>query len=151
MDWRANLIESTDEVRAIAAAARRVAVLGIKTEKQASQPAFYVAAALQRAGVEIVPVPVYYPEVREILGQPVVRRVVDAGFDLDIVDVFRRSEDVDGHLDDLLAARPRCVWLQSGIRNERVAEALARAGIRVVQDRCLMVEHRAGTARGPIS
>lgn len=145
MDWRANLIESTSEVRAIAGAARRVAVLGIKTEKQASQPAFYVPAALQRAGVEIVPVPVYYPEVREILGQPVVRRVQDAGGDIDIVDVFRRSEDVDGHLEDLLAARPRCVWLQSGIRNDRVAEALARAGIRVVQDRCLMIEHRAAS------
>lgn len=144
--WRANLVTSTVEIRAIAASARRVAVLGIKTEKQSGQPAFYVPAALQRAGVEIVPVPVYYPDVREILGVPVVRRVRDAGGEIDIVDVFRRSEDVAEHLDDLLAARPRCVWLQSGIRDDRVAETLARAGIRVVQDRCLMVEHRVARA-----
>ncbi|WP_236519823.1 CoA-binding protein [Sandaracinus amylolyticus] len=147
-DWRANLVESTDEVRTIARAAKRIAVLGIKTEKQSGQPAFYVAAALQRAGVEVVPVPVYYPDVTEILGVPVVRRVVDVPGPIDIVDVFRRSEDVPGHLDDLLAATPKCVWLQSGIRNDQVAEALARAGIRVVQDRCLMVEHRIAVGGG---
>lgn len=145
-DWRANLVESSAEVRSIARAARRVAVLGIKTEKQSGQPAFYVPAALQRAGVEIVPVPVYYPEVTEILGAPVVRRVRDAGGRIDIVNVFRRSEDVPGHLEDLLAAAPACVWLQSGIRHDEVAEALARAGIRVVQDRCLMVEHQVAAA-----
>jgi len=92
-------------------------------------------------GVEVVPVPVYYPETTTILGQPVVRKIVDAGA-IDLVDVFRRPKDVAGHLDDLLAARPPAVWLQSGIRNDEVAEALAKAGIKVVQDRCLMVEHR---------
>ncbi|AKF09298.1 CoA-binding protein [Sandaracinus amylolyticus] len=147
-DWRANLVESPEEVRAIARAAKRVAVLGIKTEKQSGQPAFYVAAALQRAGVEILPVPVYYPEVTEILGARVARRVADVPGPIDIVDVFRRSEDVPAHLDDLLAAKPKCVWLQSGIRNDQVAETLARAGIRVVQDRCLMVEHRIALAGG---
>src|SRR6185369_3240548 len=101
----------------------------------------YVAEYLARAGVAVVPVPVYYPETTTILGQPVVRRLVDAGA-IDLVDVFRRPKDVAAHLDDLLAARPPAVWLQSGIRNDEVAEALAKAGIKVVQDRCLMVEHR---------
>ncbi|HMC35979.1 MAG TPA: CoA-binding protein, partial [Myxococcales bacterium] len=63
--------------------------------------------------------------------------------ELDIVDVFRRPADVPGHLDDLLAKRPRAVWLQSGIRHDATAESLARAGILVIQDRCLMVEYRA--------
>jgi predicted CoA-binding protein len=58
------------------------------------------------------------------------------------VDVFRRSEALMGHLDDILAARPRLVWLQSGIVNEAFAETLRQAGIQVVQDRCLMVVHR---------
>jgi predicted CoA-binding protein len=59
-----------------------------------------------------------------------------------MVNVFRRPEDIPPHLEDILAARPRSVWFQSGIRNDGAAEQLARAGIQVVQDRCLMVEHR---------
>ena len=141
-DWRHNLIEDDATVRAIARRSKRVAVLGIKTEKQSGQPAFYVAKYLSDAGVEVIPVPVYYPEVTEILGRAVVRTVTAAPGPIDLVDVFRRSEDVPQHLDDLLAAKPKAVWLQSGIRNDAVAEQLARAGIQVVQDRCLMVEHR---------
>ena len=141
-DWRHNLIEDDATVRAIARGSKRVAVLGIKTEKQSGQPAFYVAKYLSDAGVEVIPVPVYYPEVTEILGRAVVRTVTAAPGPIDLVDVFRRSEDVPQHLDDLLAAKPKAVWLQSGIRNDAVAEQLARAGIQVVQDRCLMVEHR---------
>ena len=120
-----------------------MAVLGIKTEEQSDQPAFYVPQYLKGAGVQVVPVPVYYPDVTEILGEKVVRKVADAPGEIDIVDVFRRSGDVAGHLPDLLAKKPRAVWLQSGIRDDRTAEALARAGILVVQDRCLMVDYRA--------
>ncbi|AGP32653.1 MULTISPECIES: CoA-binding protein [Sorangium] len=128
--------------------ARRVAVLGIKTEAQADQPAFYVPSYLHSAGVEVIPVPVYYPDVKTILGQQVYRRVADVPGPIDIVDVFRRGQDVAAHLDDLLAARPRAVWLQSGIRNDQVAERLVEAGILVVQDRCLMVDHRRFAGRG---
>lgn len=144
--WRSRWIEEPAAIRAIARGARRVAVLGMKTEKQSGQPAFYVPKYLHDRGLEVIPVPVYYPDVTEILGIPVHRRVRDVPGEIDIVDVFRRSEDVAGHLEDLLAARPRCVWLQSGIRDDVTAEALARAGIAVVQDRCLMVDHGAATA-----
>lgn len=141
---------SHDEARVaeLVRSARRVAVLGIKTEAQSDQPAFYVPSYLQGAGVEVIPVPVYYPDVKTILGQQVYRRVADVPGPIDIVDVFRRGQDVAGHLDDLLAARPRAVWLQSGIRNDQVAERLVEAGILVVQDRCLMVEHRRHAGRG---
>jgi predicted CoA-binding protein len=122
--------------------ARRIAVLGIKTEHQGNQPAFYVPAYLKRAGLEIIPVPVYYPEVTTILGAPVYRKVADIPGDIDIVDVFRRSGDVAAHLPDLLAKKPRAVWFQSGIRDDATAAALADAGIMVVQDRCLMVDHQ---------
>ncbi|MGH8518087.1 MAG: CoA-binding protein [Panacagrimonas sp.] len=121
---------------------RRVAVLGIKTEAQANQPAFYVADYLVKAGLEVVPVPVYYPEVTRILGQPVHRKLVDIPGSIDLVDVFRRPQDLHAHLDDILTKRPRAVWLQLGIRDDAFAHALAKAGIDVVQDRCLMVEHR---------
>jgi uncharacterized protein len=133
---------SDDETRVaeLVRSARRVAVLGIKTEAQAGQPAYYVPAALHEGGVEIVPVPVYYPEVTEILGARVYRRVADVPGELDIVDVFRRAADVPSHLEDLLAKKPRAVWLQSGIRHDVAAERLAAAGILVVQDRCLMVD-----------
>jgi len=142
-DWRRNLIED-DEQRLVGLlrSARRVAVLGIKTEAARGQPAFYVPQALQDMGLEIIPVPVYYPESTQILGQKVYRRVADVPGEVDIVDVFRRSADVAAHLPDLLAKKPRAVWLQSGIRDDRTAEALARAGILVVQDRCLMVDYR---------
>lgn len=147
MDWRDNLLEDEDRVAALVRSARRVAVLGIKTEAQRGQAAFYVPAYLAEAGVDVVPVPVYYPEVTTILGRQVYRRLVDVPGELDLVDVFRRPSDVPGHLEDLLAKKPRAVWMQSGIRHDEVAEALARAGIQVVQDRCLMVDHRA-YARG---
>ncbi|WP_242339684.1 CoA-binding protein [Anaeromyxobacter sp. SG66] len=141
-DWRDNILEDEAAIRALLRSTRRVAVLGIKTEAQASQAAFYVPKYLADAGVEIVPVPVYYPEVREILGRRVYRKVADVPGELDLVDVFRRPKDVPAHVDDLLEKRPRAVWLQLGIRNDAAAERLARAGIQVVQDRCLMVDWR---------
>jgi Predicted CoA-binding protein len=90
----------------------------------------------------VIPVPVYDLHLDEILGQKVFRRLADIPGEVDLVDVFRRSEDIPSHLDDMLAKRPSVVWFQSGIRNDEVAETLARAGIKVMQDRCLMVEHR---------
>lgn len=136
------LIDSEVELTRLLRGLRRVAVLGIKTEQQRDQPAYYVAADLAARGLEIVPVPVYYPEVREILGQPVHRRLVDIPGPLDLVDVFRRPADIPAHLDDLLAKAPKAVWFQLGIRHDAAALRLAEAGIAVVQDRCLMVEYQ---------
>ena len=121
---------------------RRIAVLGIKTEAQEGEAAFYVPRYLASAGFEVIPVPVYYPEVKEILGRTVYRKLADVPGELDLVDVFRRPRDIDAHLDDLLIKKPRAVWFQLGIRNDAAAEKLAKAGIQVVQDRCLMVDHR---------
>lgn len=139
----AQLIDDDAGLAALLAATRRIAVLGIKTEAQSAQPAYYVPAYLAQAGFEIVPVPVYYPAVTHILGQPVFRRLVDIPGPIDLLDVFRRQQDLARHLDDILAARPRAVWLQQGIRDDAFAARLVQAGIAVVQDRCLMVEHRA--------
>jgi uncharacterized protein len=147
MDWKDNLIESRERIRQLIMNTHRIAVLGVKTEAQAGQPSVYVPQYLLRAGFEIIPVPVYYPEVTEIFGAMVYRRLVDVPGEIDLVDVFRRPQDIDGHIDDILSKKPKAVWFQSGIRNDPAAERLARAGIQVVQDRCLMVEHRSIAAR----
>jgi len=144
MNWQENLIDNPARIRDLISHTKRIAVLGIKTEKQPAQPAFYVPKYLDSAGFEVIPVPVYYPDVTEILGKQIYRRLVDVTAEVDLVDVFRRSQDIygHGHVEDMLAKKPKAVWFQSGIRNDEVAEKLAKAGINVVQDRCLMVEHR---------
>lgn len=142
MDWRENLITTTSGIRSLLASIRRIAVLGIRPETYPYKPAFYVPAALSDMGLEIVPVPVYDRDVTTILGQTVYHHLADIPGAIDLVDVFRRAEHIPAHLDDMLAKQPRVVWFQSGIRNDAAAETLARAGIQVVQDRCLMVEYR---------
>ena len=140
MEWQKNILGSKAEIRDLLAETKRVAVIGIKMES--FQPAFYVPQYMKNAGYEIIPVPVYYPDATEILGFKVYRKLVDIPGEIDLVDVFRRSGDVPKHAEDILAKKPKAVWLQSGIRNDEVAETLAKAGIKVVQDLCLMVEHR---------
>jgi predicted CoA-binding protein len=139
-DWKDNILTDDGSIRDLLRSTKRVAVLGMKTEAQADQAAFYVPLYLASRGVEIVPVPVYYPDAKEILGRPVYRKVADVPGPVDVLDVFRRPVDLPAHLADIRVKRPRAVWLQAGIRNDEVAEALARAGILVVQDRCLKVE-----------
>lgn len=135
------LIEKSSEIRALLERTHRIAVLGIKTEDD-YPPAYYVPEYAQRAGYEIVPVPVYYPDVTEILGEKVYRRLTDIPGDIDMVNVFRRAHDIPPHVDDILAKKPKSVWFQLGIRNDDVAERLVANGIDVVQDHCLLVELR---------
>jgi predicted CoA-binding protein len=142
MDWRDNLIDDAEQLRELLSQTRTIAVLGIKTEAQSAQPAFYVPKYMQNAGFKIIPVPVYYPEATEILGEKVYRRLDAIPSEVDMVNVFRRPQDIPPHLDDLLAKKPKSVWMQMGISHPAVAEELAKAGIKVVQDRCLMVDHR---------
>ena len=142
MNWKENIISDEAGMKALLAGTKTIAVLGIKTEAQSGQAAFYVADYLKNAGFDVIPVPVYYPDVKEILGRHVYRKLADIPGEIDMVNVFRRSEDVAPHLDDILAKKPKSVWMQLGIRDDAVAEKLAQAGIKVVQNRCLMVDHR---------
>jgi len=141
-NWRDNLIDDSNGMREVLLETKSIAVLGIKTEAQSAQPAFYVPKYMQNAGFKIIPVPVYYPDVTEILGEKVHRQLQQIPDEVDMVNVFRRPQDIPAHLDDLLAKKPKSVWMQLGISHDAVAEQLARAGIKVVQDRCLMVDHR---------
>lgn len=140
-EWQKNLIESSSEITEFLHGIRTIAVLGIKPESHQEQPAHYVPRTLQRAGLKIIPVPVYFPDATTILGEPVHRTLATIQEPIDVVDVFRRPMDIPQHVDDILAAKPKMVWFQSGIRHQESAERLAKAGIKVVQDRCLMVEY----------
>jgi predicted CoA-binding protein len=139
-DWRRYLVDDEEGIRRIIGDTRRIAVLGMKTDPE--QAAYFVPEYARESGMEIVPVPVYYPNVSEIMGLRVYRRIADIPGDVDMVNVFRRSHDVPPHVDDIIAKQPKSVWLQLGIRNDAAAERLAKAGIRVVQNRCLLVEMR---------
>jgi predicted CoA-binding protein len=137
-NWRAHLLETPQQIGALLESTHRIAVLGIKPDPQ--QPACYVPEYAEQAGYEIVPVPVYYKDLTEMHGHKVYRKLTDIPGDIDMVNVFRRPNDIPPHVDDIIAKRPKSVWFQLGIRNDDAAERLARAGIDVVQDRCLLVE-----------
>jgi predicted CoA-binding protein len=144
-DWKTNLVNDAAGIASLIRDTKVIAVLGIKPETHSDQAGFYVPAHMAAAGYDIIPVPVYYPEVTEILGKPVFRKLADIGRPIDMVNVFRKPGDIPAHVEDILAAKPKSVWFQLGIRNDEAAEKLAEAGIKVVQDHCLMVEE--GRAR----
>lgn len=138
--WRDHLIESPAQIKDLLENTHRIAVLGIKPDPD--QPAYYVPEYAEGAGYEIVPVPVYYKDLTEMMGKKVYRKIADIPGEIDMVNVFRRPNDISPHVDDIITKKPKSVWFQLGIRNEDAAEKLARAGIDVVQDHCLLVELR---------
>jgi predicted CoA-binding protein len=138
--WRDHLLEAPSQIRDLLERSHRIAVLGMKPDPD--QPAYYVPEYAEHAGYEIIPVPVYYKELTEMMGKKVYRKMIDVPGEIDIVDVFRRPNDIPPHVDDIIAKKPKAVWFQLGIRNDAAAERLARAGIDVVQDHCLLVELR---------
>lgn len=140
--WKDNIIDDPEGLRRLLHETRRIAVLGMRSEQFPYRPAHFVAAYLDEAGFEVIPVPVYEPEVTTMLGKPVYRSLLDVPGEIDMVDVFRRADQLPMHLEDLIKKRPKAVWLQLGISDDHFAEQLAREGIKVVQDRCLMVDHR---------
>lgn len=137
--WRQHLLTDPDRIHAALGALKSIAVVGIKPE-ETDAPAFYVPEYAQRAGYTIIPVPVYYPEMERELGEKAYRSLEAIPGPIDIVQLFRRPADVPSHLASILEVRPKLVWMQLGIRHDEVAETLARAGIDVVQDRCMLVE-----------
>ncbi len=143
MEWKDNVLRTDDQIAELLRETKTIAVLGIKPESRANQPAYYVAKYMADNGYEIIPVPVYYPEVTEILGKPVFRDLNQVPGEIDLLSIFRRSEDIGKHTFEILNKKPKAIWFQLGIRNDELAERFAEAGIKVVQDLCLMVEHRA--------
>jgi predicted CoA-binding protein len=124
----------------VLARSRVVAVLGAQRDPQL--PAHYVPDYLHRHGYRILPVNPFHLG-QTLCGEPFRAHLTDLTEQVDLVDVFRRPDALDDHLPDFLAMQPppRTVWFQLGIRNDRVAAALAATGIDVVQDRCTKADH----------
>lgn len=133
------------ELRTILERSRAIAVLGIKGG--ANDDAFRVPRYMQQHGHRIVPVS---PKLTSVLGEPCVASLGDLREPVDLVNVFRAPQHLPGHTDEILALRPLpfAVWFQLGIRDDASATRLRAAGIRVVQDLCLMVEHARLHGRG---
>ena len=142
MDWKENILTTDDQIRELLQNTKTIAVLGIKPESHSGQPAFYVPKYMADAGYDIIPVPVYYPDVTEILGKKVYRDLKQSPGRDRSAERISPQEDIPKHTHEILSKKPKAVWFQLGIRNDEVAEKLAEAGIKVVQDLCLMVEHR---------
>jgi predicted CoA-binding protein len=130
---------SDAELRALLRSVNRIAVVGIKADP--AEDAHRVPAYMQAHGYRILPVS---PKCRTVLGEPCAATLGELSLAPELVNVFRAPAHVPAHADEILAlpTRPRAVWLQLGIRDDASAERLAREGIVVVQDRCLMVDHR---------
>jgi hypothetical protein len=134
-------LTATVEIERVLREARVVAVLG--AQDKPGRAATYVPEYLHGQGYRILPV---NPDLvgRTLWGVPVRGTLAELGEPVDIVDVFRRSDAVIDHVDDILAMNPRpsVVWLQLRIRNDAAAARLIEAGIDVVQDRCTLADHR---------
>lgn len=127
-----------DEAVAALRDAKTIAVVGLDTRTE--RTAYRIASYLQRQGYRIIPV-WFQQEASEVLGEKAYARVQDIPGHVDLVDVFVRSEQTDGPIDDAIAAGAGCIWLQQGITNGPGLERARAAGIVATQDRCTMVEH----------
>jgi predicted CoA-binding protein len=128
-------------VREILTSSPTIAVLGIHHEPE--KAAFYVPEYLHDEGYRIIGVNPRFTD-QTLFGEKVRATLAEIGEPVDIVDIFRRSEDIPGHVEDILAMKPRpkVVWMQLGIKNEDAAKILEAAGIVVVQNRCTLADHQ---------
>lgn len=133
--WAQNIVSSDDLIEELLRPGMRIAVVGLKGDG----PSFDVARYLQGQGHRIIPVT---PKLPEVLGERAYRSLLEVPGKIEVVDVFRAPQRVMLHAEEALSLiePPEIFWMQLGIRNDEAAERLARAGIKVVQDRCLKVE-----------
>ncbi len=137
MSTSARVPELSDEqIKDALQTAKTIAVVGLSDDP--SRPSYGVAKYLQNHGYRIVPVS---PKGGQILGEQAYPDLPSIPFDVDIVDVFRRSEAVGPHVDEAIQKGAKMVWLQLGIRNDEAVQKASDAGVEVVQDRCLKIEH----------
>ncbi len=132
-------LQSDDELRELLLRVHTIAVVGIKDGP--GDDAFRVPRYMQEHGYRILPVS---PKLDQVLGERAVARLGDLAEPVDLVNLFRAPAHIPTHADEILALSPlpRAVWMQLGIRHPGATACLEAAGIAVVEDRCLMVEHR---------
>lgn len=130
------MIADLDEIKTILAGAKIIAVVGLSAKE--NRPSNMVGRYLQDAGFTVIPV---NPGQTEILGEPCYASLRDIPVQVDVVDIFRRSEDVGPVVDDAIAIGAKVVWMQQGVVNEEAAARAKQAGLQVVMDRCLKIDH----------
>ena len=130
------LTDTDDAIRALLKETRRIAVVGISANEE--RPSHRVARYLIDAGYDVVPV---NPGLREIFGRRCFAHVRDIEGGVDMIDVFRRPEEVPAIVDDAIAIGAKSLWLQLGVIAPEAAERAAAAGLKVVMDRCTKIEH----------
>lgn len=132
-------LESDENLSALLESTRTIAVVGIKDGQ--NEDAFRVPLYLQRAGYRIVPI---NPKLKVVLDETCHSNLLEVEEPIELVNLFRASEHVAAHVDEILSLdpRPRAVWMQLGIHHGESAQRLREAGIEVIQDRCIMVDHR---------
>jgi len=126
-----------EEIEGILKEGRTVAVVGLSPKPD--RPSYVVARYLQAQGYRIIPV---NPNAQEILGEKAYPTVLSIPEKVDIVDIFRRPEDVPPVVEEAIKIGARVVWMQEGIVNEAAAQRAKEAGLKVVMDRCLKKEHQ---------
>lgn len=136
-----SILTSPEQIRNVLTQNQTVAVLGANIREE--KPAYYVPRYLENAGYDVHPVnPVHAG--KTLFGKEVQTKLPDLDVAVEVVNVFRRSQDLPAHVDEILAMnpRPKVVWFQLGIQNDEVARRLSDEGIDVVQNRCILVDHQ---------
>jgi len=129
--------QSTEIVKKILRVYRTVAVVGLSDKPE--RPSYGVASYLQSQGYRIVPV---NPRISRVLGEDAYPDLVSIPFEIEIVDIFRRIEDIPPVVDDAIKKGARAIWMQEGIVNETAAEMAVSAGLEVIMDLCMLKEHQ---------
>lgn len=130
-------VDSDDEIRGILKNAKVIAVVGASINP--ARDSNLISQFLIREGYEVIPV---NPKYAEVLGLKCFPTVAAIGKQVDIVDVFRRSEFMEETARDAVESKANVLWMQLGIENEEAARIAADGGLQVVMNRCIMVEHR---------
>ncbi len=140
MRWHDLLIEDDEEIRRILRTVQKIAVIGIKDETRKDEAAHTVPRYLHQKGYEIYPV---NPHFERVFGKPCYDTILDVPEPVDAVLVFRKPSNVKMHAKETLSLekKPLVFWMQTGIRNMEAAHQLAKAGIKVVQDHCMYMDH----------
>ncbi len=130
-------IENAGDLERILSEARVIAVVGHSDNP--SRTSYQIAQYLRQAGYKVYPV---NPTVSQIDGEPCYATLADVPEPIDIVDVFRRSEYLGGVVEDAIAVKAKTVWAQLGVVDEDAAQQAVDAGLNIVMDRCIKVDHR---------
>ena len=125
-----------EQIRILLKNSATIAVVGISGNPE--RDSYKVAEYLQKQGYKIIPI---NPAIKEVLGEKAYSNLTQVSMPVDIIDVFRRNEEVPGVIKEALKLKPKAIWLQLGVINEEAAKQAIEAGLTIIMDRCIKIEH----------